>query len=384
MDDSNSKNKKSGKRLSKLSIVIIICSVLILISIVLLIFISKQEKAVQGADQAIRLSTQGGFSCEYAEAQKLYPFEDGVIKVTNNRIAYLTLAGNEVYSSSIDYSNPYCFVDNDMAIVIDVDGYSFTLLDKDDVLYTKPTSNKIKTATISSNGMVAIITDGEDSYGEVIIYDYTGAQVSSWKSYNSGYPLYCIFNDDSSQLAVSTVNTNGATYKPYIRIFALNDKDDNLFVTDYAMYSIDDSDIISYMTFCGNDLFAFSASNIYQIVDDKLEAIGSDFGSLVQVSNVGSNIFMVYADGVNQVNKLAVISSSGKTIYNSAIGSNLHTVNTDGSKYAISIDDKIYVYNRSGDVIADISVDEELLRIGFIGNDKLVVVSTGGVHTINY
>ena len=34
--------------------------------------------------------------------------------------------------------------------------------------------------------------------------------------------------------------------------------------------------------------------------------------------------------------------------------------------------------------IFNISVDEDVIRVGFLGNDKIVVVSTSGVHTYNY
>ena len=37
-----------------------------------------------------------------------------------------------------------------------------------------------------------------------------------------------------------------------------------------------------------------------------------------------------------------------------------------------------------GKFVSDISVDEDVLRVGFLGNDKVVVVSTSGVHTYVY
>jgi hypothetical protein len=52
--------------------------------------------------------------------------------------------------------------------------------------------------------------------------------------------------------------------------------------------------------------------------------------------------------------------------------------------YALSVDDRILVFNSNGDVVSDISVDEDIIRIGFTGNNRLVVVSTGGVHTVDY
>jgi hypothetical protein len=50
----------------------------------------------------------------------------------------------------------------------------------------------------------------------------------------------------------------------------------------------------------------------------------------------------------------------------------------------LSIDRRIYIFSKDGGIVSDISVDEDVLRIGFMGSNKLVVVSTGGVHTIDY
>ncbi len=376
--------KNRDKLNSKLAIIIIVSAVLMIASLVMLFFISKKEEAREGADQAIRLSAQGGFSCEYAEAQKLYPYYEGVIKITDKRVAYLTLAGNEVFSTEVTYANPQCYVKGNMAVVFDANGFSFTVLKGEELLFTKPTSDKIKSVTLSDSGLCAVITEGRDSFGELLVYNTVGDILFKWSSYNSGYPLSCSFNDSEDMMAVSTINTNGAEYKPYIKLFSLTDVNGNLSVSDYAYYTFDTADILSTVIYVQDDLLAFSSEGIYQVNNDELQLIGTDFGTINYVTRVGNNIYVIYSEGVNQLNKLAVITTSGGTIYNSAIGSEVNAVNTDGYKYAVCIDKRIFVYNKSGDVLADISVDEEILRIGFIGSDKLVVVSTSGVHTVNY
>ena len=74
------------------------------------------------------------------------------------------------------------------------------------------------------------------------------------------------------------------------------------------------------------------------------------------------------------MNKLDIIDTSGQVVYSSAVGSDLNAVASNGDRYALSIDRRIYVFNRNGNVIADISVDEEVLRMGFIANNKLIVI----------
>ena len=114
--------KKTQKQLL---IVAISFVVLLIVSVVCLILVNKKQSALEGADSALRLSAQSGFECEFSEAQKIYPFDEGVLKVTNERVAYLTTSGNEVYSANINYVNPTCYVFHDYALKFYFSNYKF-------------------------------------------------------------------------------------------------------------------------------------------------------------------------------------------------------------------------------------------------------------------
>jgi len=368
----------------KLWFTVIVFLVILVVSVVLLFIVSSSEEASQDADQNIRLSGQAGFTCEYAEAQKLYVFASGVMKITNDRIAYLTLSGNEVYSVSVSYNNPQCFIRDDMCVVFDCDGYGFVVMNDDEVIYEKPTDNRIQSAVLSKSGLCAVITESDDAYGEVILYHTDGSQISRWTSYNSGYPISGAFSDDEQYFALTTLSTTGAVYEPYVRIFSLEYDDDSVDVKDYAVYSIDDTDILAYVNYIGNNLFAFSTDTIYTIKGETLAPLDENFGTINYVKIVDDVIFTVYSDGVEQLNKLRIESSSGSVIYDSEIGSDVNAISTSDSLYAISIDDRIFIFDSKGNIISDSRVDEAIIRIGFTDNNRLVVVSTGGVHTIDY
>ena len=362
-------------------------TLILAVSIVFLVLVFKKEDALKGADQAIRLSAQGGFNCEYAEAQKLYAFGEGVLKVTEDRIAYLTLSGNEVFSTVVSYRNPQCHNTVDTAIVFDLDGFSFTMLNTEGVEFTQPTDNKIKSVVISDSGnLCAVITESSDNgaYGDVHIYDNQGNRIAYFTSSDSGYPIGGVFSRDESFFALTTLNTMGAVPAPYIRMFALSTTGAGTTVSDYGVYTTSNNDIFGSLVYAGNRLYTFSANKIYTIENDTLVTLGTEYGVINQVTAVDDVVFVVYADGVDQMNKLDIIDTSGQVVYSSAVGSDLNAVASNGDRYALSIDRRIYVFNRNGNVIADISVDEEVLRMGFIANNKLIVISTGGVHTIDY
>jgi len=374
------RSSNSGRNLT---IVVMVLAVVLLLSLVLIFYISGKIDSLSNADTQIKLSAQGGFNCEYSEAQKLYPFGEGVLKVTNERVAYLTLSGNDIFSSQISYQNPQCVTFGDYAVVFDLDGYNFTLLTQDAVVYSKPTINQIKAVNVSSSGITAVITNSQESYGEVLLFDLNGVAISQWSSYNSGYPIACAFNDDSTLLAVSTLNTNGALVIPYIRQFSLTKGDKGIEVADRAIYSTEDNVVFSSLFYVGDKLYCFTADSIYQVTDEEIKQINFDFAVVGRVVKVKNNLFITYSDGVSQMNKLAVINDSNTVLYSSSIGSDINAVCTNGSLYAISVNKRVFVYNASGTVVGDYSVDEDILRLNFIAGDKLCIVSTSGVHTIS-
>ena len=386
-------NKKPGKNIEKkkikrstpgagLTLAALVFAVLLIGSIVLIFMVSGKIDSMQGADSQIKLAAQGGFNCEYSEAQKLYPYGEGVIKVTNDRIGYLTLSGTEIYNVPVSYSNPQCTIYGDYAAVFDLNGYSFTVMSRDKALYTVPTKNQIKALTMSKKGYVALITGSDESNGDVVLYDETGKAQYQWSSYNSGFPVCCTFDADSTKLAVSTVNTGGAVVVPYIRVFAISKGTSTLEMADSAMYTIDGNVMFMSMFYVGDKLFAFTGNSMYEVADGKIAQLNYDFSAIGYINLVDGKLFVTYSDGVSQLNKLAILGGADSLIYNSDIGTKISSVAGAGKLYAISVDRRIFVFDSTGSILNDFSVDEDIIRLNFIAGNKLCVVSASGVHTI--
>ena len=365
-----------------LTVVVMIFATLLIISIGLIFVVSRKIDSMAGADAQIKLSAQGGFTCEYSEAQKLYPYGDGVIKVTSERIAYLNLSGTEIFSQTVSYQNPQCVTFGDFVAVFDRDGYSFTVLDQDGVWYSKPTTNPIKAVQMSEDGFMAVISGGSESFGEISLYDKSGNQIAVWTSYNSGFPVCCAFNSDSTRLAVSTINTSGAVIVPLVRVFSITKTAKGYEVEDDSVFTTDDSVIFSSICYVGKKLCCFTANALYEVKDDTLSRMNFDFSAIGYVKKVGNNLFVTYSDGISQLNKLAIINSSDSVIYNSNIGANIICVSQGNGYYAINVDHRVFIYNTAGVITNDYSVDEDIIRMNFLSGNKLCVVSTGGVHTI--
>ena len=187
----------------------------------------------------------------------------------------------------------------------------------------------------------------------------------------------------ASLLAVSTVNTNGAVIVPYIRVFSITQSSKGYDVADYAVYTTEDNVIFASVCYIGDKLCCFTSNSLYEVKDENLSRINFDFSAIGYVKTVGDDIFITYSDGINQLNKLAVINSNDTLLYNSHMGSSIDCVAKNSDFYAINVDRRIFILNTAGRITNDYSVDEDIIRMNFISGDKLCVVSTGGVHMIN-
>ena len=378
------KKDTKGNPVKGLTIAVLVFAAMLILSVVLIFVVSRKINSMEGADTQIKLAAQGGFNCEYSEAQKLYPYGEGVVKVTNERIAYLTLSGTEIYNVAVSYTNPQCYISGDYVVVFDLNGYSFTLMTRDKALYTTPTKNQIKSLAISKKGYVALITGSDESNGDVILYDEAGKAQYQWSSYNSGFPVCCCFDGDSTKLAVSTVNTSGAVIVPFVRVFSISKSNSgSLEMADSAMYNIDGNVMFMSMFYSGDQLYCFTGNSMYEVKEGKLIQDNYDFSAIGYIKLVDGKLFITYSDGVSQLNKLAILNGSDSVIYNSDVGSKINAVAYSGKLYAISVDRRIFVYDSSGSILNDFAVDEDVIRLNFLAGNKLCVVSASGVHTIS-
>ena len=137
------------------------------------------------------------------------------------------------------------------------------------------------------------------------------------------------------------------------------------------------------LCYVGNKLCCFTSNSLYEVKDNNLARMNYDFSAISYVKNINGNLFVTYSDGLSQLSKLAVIDSRDAILYNSNIGTNIICVAQNKNTYAISVDRRVFIFTSSGVITNDYSVDEDIIRMNFISGNKLCVVSTSGVHTIN-
>ncbi len=372
-------------RRSSTALLVILCLLLAGVAIVLSYMLKNHVEAKSGSREQLRLSAIAGFDCEYTEAQQLYPFKNGLLKVTSNRIAYLSISGNDIYGVDVEMSNPVCKICGDYAMVADTDGFLCAVFNEDGKIFEKHLPGKIGNLAIAPSGISALIMDEGKSFGEVYIMNNDGSFLAQWSSNESGYPVSLEFSPDEKILSVSLVDTDGSQMAPNIKQFSIPTDRVNQKPSEYAVYSPQVSDIMPLIAYLRNDLLAVAGINDVAIVGEgKCTMVDPPFACVSSIFSYDGGYAVIYSDGLEQPLKLAIYDSNAGKRGVIDLGNQVQNYHVSGNRALIAVDENIYVINLSnGKIDSKIPVDETVIRVSFFGSKNICVITSVGVREIS-
>ena len=383
IDTDSRRKKRSAKRRSLLPLLVFLILVLMAASFVLVYLVRNHLGAAVGVDTTTRLSAQSGFACEYSEAQKLYPFSDGILKVTATRVSYLSMTGTEVYGVDIKMDKPFCVIRGDYALVADSGGYFCMLLNDKGEVYQKQMSGAISFGAISPGGLAGLIMEQQDTKGAVYLLDLQGDFLAQWNSVESGYPVSISFSPDQTIVDIALIDTDGSSMQPRLKKIGLPTGDQDKKPKDLALYTPDVTSILSNICYIGNektvlagisDLLCFSGDKIYTL---------STYGQIFSVFSVSDGIAVIYSDGLGQEVRMEYLGSGFVRGNSVVLGNTLIDAATKDGKVIIAVDDRILLVNAATlETEKSVTVDQAILKIGFMDNGTIVVVTADSVREL--
>lgn len=378
--------KRSARHRSLLPLLIFFILLLMIASAALTYLIRNHIDAAAGFDSATRLSAQSGFTCEYSEAQKLYPFSDGVLKVTATRAAYLSMSGTEIYGVDIAMDNPFCVICGDYALVADAGGYFCVLLNSSGEVYEKQMSGAISFGALSSDGMAGLIMEMQDTKGAVYLLDTKGDFLAQWSSVESGYPVSISFSPDQSTVDIALVDTDGSVMQPQLRqiVLASAGTDQNAEVR--ALYKPEVTSILSSISYIGKDMTVLAGiSDVLCFQNGEIKTLSPSFGQIISVFSADGGVAVIYAEGVGQEARMEYLDSNFTRGDSIVLGNSFIDAAARNDKIVIAADDRIMLVD--ADTLAiekSVTVDEEVIRVGFEKDGTVVVITADSVRELTW
>lgn len=365
-------------------LLVTLCIILAVVTIVLVYMVRNHMAAKDGAKEQLRLSAIAGFDCEYSEAQQLYPFQSGLLKVSNKRVAYLSISGNEIYSVDLETTSPVCIQNGPYAMVADTEGFLCALFSEEGMVYSTHMTGKIGNLALAPSGISAVIIDEADSFGSVYIMEKDGSFLAKWSSYESGYPLSLAFAPDESTLSVSLVDTDGSQMIPHMKQFSIPQDRTTARPSEYAYYTPISTDIMPILAYMSNDKVAIAGiSDVAIAGNGECKPVTPGFPCVSSMISFDGGYAVVYSDGIDQPFRLACYNSNGSKIGELDLGNEVLNFDVSGSMALFAVDESIFLIDlSSAKVTSSIAIDEPVLRIAFFGTKNVCVVTSAGVREI--
>lgn len=330
------------------------------------------QLASQTGQETSKLLT--GFSCDAAEAQTLYPYLDGVIRLTPERVTCLDILGNERFVVDIDFTAPYPVLNGSWFLVADRDGTGYAMITPDGEAYHGRLNGNIAGAAISADGMAALIQDRRDSSGIVTILEAkTGRHLFDCHFTQSGYVLSAQFSPNGTSFDVSIVNTNGSSIYPILKRYATDGAQQGQLQPDLSdLYPLLAHDRQGNPVLGGHAaLAAFtygSEKPAWQRTYARIHALtANDDGMLVLAGerlNGPVSLFLIDGNG-HEKNLLEI----GETVTGPALSGNLVAIGS-GSRMLV-------INSKNGRLIQEEIMPADIIRFDFTGNSLIIVTTTG-------
>jgi hypothetical protein len=383
-DTDRNRRKRHPRRRSLFPVVVLLIILLMVSSGVLIFLIRNHIEASSGAESVTKISAQNGFQCEYSEAQKLYPYANGVLKVTATRAAFLSMDGSEIYGVDMEMDNPFCVINGDYALVADSGGYFCLLLSPEGLVYKQQMSGAISFGALSSDGLAAVIMEQQNKKGAVYVMDKSGASLVQWNSVESGYPVSVLFSPDQTVLDISLIDTDGSSMIPHLKQIRLPSGTDVKKAEDLAIYTPETTAILPSICYIGQDMPVLAGiSDIVGFSGGDIKTLDKKFGQIISIFSVDSGLAVIYTDGVGQEIKMEYLTASLTRASSLVLGNSFIDADSRNGKIVAAADDKIMLIDAATlRIEKSVTVDQEIIRVGFEENGKILVITADSVREI--
>ena len=352
----------------------VLVGALIIGAVLLMVLFPKEDVWIDPNEMNINNPSQSGFACDAIEAQKLYVFGNGLIKISRDRVSYLDLKGNELFGEVVSMESPFCKISQTKALIGDSKGFEYLVLDFEKIIYKATAKGTLDYGSINDSGYVALVMDEPGIKGVTRILKPDGTGLFSWESAESGYILSCEINPASQLVDVALVNTDGALVAPMLKRFGINGEAKGQFlpqVTQILPMLLYDADMNPVI--CGSsDIVCF---------DGTKEKYHVNFSKIYTSQTSDYGILVIAKKQVNDIPRLYLIKNDGSLTEGVSLSEEITPLAVKGPKVAVG----------SGNSIVTISIEKmkELsrtpvsaspIRVGFSSlTSQIIVIARDGV-----
>ena len=204
---------------------------LVLAAALVLLLLVRSRHTYEGVRELEDYSKNGSDNYNYAE------FSGGVVRYSRDGVAYLDHKNEELWNQPGQIQNPEIMVNEDAFVVVDSGGNTIMIFDEKGLRGEIATTLPIEKASVSNQGIVAVILKNENS-PKILTYDIAGNVLVELQAtaMGTGYPVSIALSDDANLMGVSYLMVEGTSLKSRLVYYNFGSvgqgKADNLVTAD--------------------------------------------------------------------------------------------------------------------------------------------------------
>ena len=313
---------------------------------------------------------------EDASSAKYARYRGYMLCVSPTSVIAFNADGNSLWAIGIHMSDPILSVGGNYYMIAERGGTKAALFDGKKLLYETEADGAIKTATVSSNGDITIVSDKEYYKGAVIVINKNGDRVFSWSS-GSDSIVCADIAAGSRKLAVALLNTeNGA--KSRVQLFDITKGES-------TAETVFENSVVFDVDFLGEVLNVFADDKVCGVSQRGKILWEADYSERklihTRADSSGYKLLMVDNDNTTE---LEVLTGRGKQ--KAVIG-------TDSVPDCIDISSGLIAYNLGRDIVLSglsgkqkkvCSCTREIRSVHIIDANNVMVVYNSGLEFIKF
>lgn len=379
----NQRRTYTAARRSRASLIVLIVLALLLM-IAAIVLASSLPDEIDLPDETLPVLSQPvldtGYEVDQLQAQNTWPHGEGAVRLTNNQLTYLSIQGQEIFSSQAEMDAPFCVQSGDYLLAADRDGHNYVMINQDQVLFSGNLPGRIVGAAVRDDGWLALIEDQTDGHGIVRVYQPdTGLKLFDCYFPESGYVLNVAFSPTEDVFDVALINTDGSSVQPVYKRYGLDGKEQGqLMPEEAAIMPMLAYDSTSQLTAAGQNTVAGMDYN-----NDRPAYI-QNYAEIRTMTRYKDGLLLLANE--RKGDKWSLYTKTAKDSWSAGyeIGEDITIPAVRGTRLAIGSGTRIKVFDiKNKQWLLDQNLAVEIIRIGFATEDALTVVTQDGVHRLS-
>lgn len=341
------KKKQGG---GALRIALRILLLLILLFLVVMVILFKRGIRLSDVFNTKKQAETAQTELFYENGTSFAGIDGGLTIASTSCVQVVDNDGSSALSVNVVMSKPVVSSGGASAVVYDAGGNSVLVVNAQGLLYKLTADQKVISASVNSDGWLALCTEDSSYDGRVTVYNASGSEVYKWYS-GSGYVVGAAVSPNDKNLAAATVTTTGSS----VTFMSLGSTEKTSKYDAAGAVALE----ISYRD---DGTAGLLTSDTYSLLDVKTGKSAADVaasGAYLQAYSFASDKFAVIASSPYQKGTSSVIDavdSDGKTAAEISFGKTVSGVSAAGNYIAVlsSGDITVYkVYNKEASVFAE-------------------------------